>query len=57
MAWLKEHGCTRIEWFTRYLKYWNIRKFLSPLYYAFDYPLARLFYGSGFVQLKAVKVG
>ena len=55
VAWLKEHGFTQIQRLTRYPRYHNVRRFLSPLYYAYDNPLARLFYGSGFVQLKAIK--
>src|SRR3990172_5044892 len=54
VSWLQEHGFTHIERLKRYPKYRNIRRFLSPLYYQNDHPLARLFYGSGFVQLKAV---
>lgn len=55
VGWLKDHGFTQIQRLTRYPRYRNVRRFLSPLYYAYDHQLARLFYGSGFVQLKAVK--
>gem|GEM_PF-1070010 len=57
VAALKGHGFRKIERLTRYPRYQNLRRFLSPLYYRYDHPLARLFYGSGFVQLKAVKEG
>ncbi len=55
VSWLKAHGFTKIKRLRRYPKYRNVRRFLSPLYYEYDHPVARLFYGSGFVQLKAVK--
>jgi ubiquinone/menaquinone biosynthesis C-methylase UbiE len=55
VGWLKDHRFTHIQRLTRYPRYRNVRRFLSPLYYAYDHQLARLFYGSGFVQLKAIK--
>lgn len=54
-TWLKGHGFTHVERLTRYPRYRNVRRFLSPLYHEYDHPLARLWYGSGFVQLRAVK--
>jgi len=56
VAWLKQNGFAKIERLTRYPRYRNVRRFLSPLYYEYHHPVARLFYGSGFVQLKAIKV-
>ena len=53
--WLNGHGFTNVERLSRYPKYRNIRRFLSPLYYRYDHPMARFLYGSGAVQLKALK--
>lgn len=53
--WLDSHGFTNIERLSRYPKYKNIRRFLSPLYYRYDHPMARFLYGSGSIQLKALK--
>ena len=52
---LRELGLTRIERLTRYPQFTNIRRFLSPLYFRYDSDFARLFYGDGSVQLKAMK--
>jgi hypothetical protein len=55
IAVLQEEGFADIQRLTRYPKYTNIRRFLSPLYCDCSHPMARLFYGSGEVQLKATK--
>jgi ubiquinone/menaquinone biosynthesis C-methylase UbiE len=52
---LYEVGFKTVQRLTRYPKMTNIRRFLSPLYEAYDSKFARLLYGSGAVQLKAVK--
>ena len=52
---LYEAGFTTVQRLTRYPKMTNIRRFLSPLYERYDSKFARLFYGSGAVQLKAIK--
>ncbi|MBI4676490.1 MAG: class I SAM-dependent methyltransferase [Elusimicrobia bacterium] len=52
---LRRQGFSRIERLSRYPRYGNIRRFLSPLYNDYRHPLARLLYGSGLIQLKAVK--
>ena len=48
-------GFTDIARLTRYPEYKNFRRFLSPLYDNYDSRFAKLLYGSGSVQLKAVK--
>jgi|TARA_B100000315_G_scaffold184421_1_gene173487 ubiquinone/menaquinone biosynthesis C-methylase UbiE len=53
--WLNDNGFTEIERLTRYPMIKNIRKFLSPFYFKYDSEMARFLYGSGGVQLKAVK--
>lgn len=53
--WLNGHGFTGVERLSRYPRYRNIRRFLSPLYFQYGHPLARLLYGSGAIQLKAIK--
>jgi len=53
--WLKRNGFKNITRLTKYPRYKNVRRFLSPLYERFDNKYARLFYGSGQVQLKATK--
>lgn len=45
-----------VQCLTRYPAMTNFRRFLSPLYERYDSSFARLLYGSGAVQLKAVKV-
>lgn len=54
--WLKNNGFSKIERLTRYPKYNNIRRFLSPLYFEYDSKYSRLLCGSGVVQIKAVKI-
>lgn len=54
--WLNDNGFTDIERLSRYPRYKNVRRFLSPLYFQYNHPLARLLYGSGAVQLKAIKL-
>ena len=53
--WLNGHGFSRIERLTRYPRYNNVRRFLSPLYERYDKDVARLLYGTGVIQLKAEK--
>ena len=53
--WFLGNGFTHVERLTRYPKFKNIRRFLSPLYNSYDHPTARLLYGSGAIQLKGVK--
>lgn len=53
--WLKTNGFTSVERLTRYPSYRNVRRFLAPFYYRYDHKLSRLLYGSGAVQLKALK--
>lgn len=52
---LQECGFSNITRVTRYPELKNVRRFLSPLYEDYESKFARLLYGSGSVQLKAVK--
>jgi ubiquinone/menaquinone biosynthesis C-methylase UbiE len=54
-ACLKEEGFSQIERLTRYPYLKNIRRFFSPLYCEYKSEAAKLCYGSGLIQLKAVK--
>jgi ubiquinone/menaquinone biosynthesis C-methylase UbiE len=54
-SFLAERGFGQFERLTRYPRYSNLRRFLSPLYERFDHPFARLLYGSGVIQLKSIK--
>lgn len=49
------YGCTTVKRLKRYPVLHNIRRFLSPLYYDYESKYARLLYGDGAVQLKAIK--
>jgi len=53
--WFNENGFRKVERLTRYPKLENIRRLLSPVYFKYDSKLARFLYGSGSVQLKAIK--
>ncbi len=54
-ACLEEEGFHQIERLTRYPYLKNMRRFLSPLYCEYDSEIAKLCYGSGLIQLKAMK--
>ena len=56
ISWLKNNGFGRIERLTRYPRYKNVRRLLSPFYYRYESKYSRLLYGSGIIQLKAVKM-
>ena len=53
--WFNNNGFQSVQRLSRYPQYRNVRRFLSPLYFRYDHPLARLLYGSGAVQLKGTK--
>jgi ubiquinone/menaquinone biosynthesis C-methylase UbiE len=48
-------GCSKVTRLTRYPKLSNLRRILSPLYEQYDNPFAKLFYGDGAPQLKAIR--
>lgn len=54
-ACLEEEGFSQIERLARYPYLKNIRRFLSPLYYEYSSEIAKFCYGSGLIQLRAVK--
>ena len=56
VKWLKDNGFTKIERLTRYPKYNNIRRMLSPVFYHYDSKFSKFLFGSGHVQIKAVKM-
>ena len=56
MEWLKSEGFQKIERLSRYPKYKNIRRFLSPFYYNYNNKFSRFLYGDGVIAIKATKV-
>ena len=54
-AFLREAGFSSTHRLERYPVYTNIRKFLSPLYFQYDSEFSQLLYGSGAIQIKAIK--
>src|SRR3989338_8095857 len=52
---LQKNGFRDIVRLTKYPRYKNVRRFLSPLYEQYDNKFARFLYGSGQIQLKAIK--
>ncbi len=52
---LENSGIKNIERLTRYPYLKNIRRFLCPQYEEYDSVYAKLFYGDGMVELKAIK--
>ena len=52
---LQEEGFGSIQRLTRYPHLKNVRRFLSPIYHEYDSEVAKTLYGSGLIQLKAVK--
>jgi ubiquinone/menaquinone biosynthesis C-methylase UbiE len=55
VGWFKKNGFSKIVRLSRYPRYENIRRYLSPLYYKYDSKYSKLLYGDGFIQLKATK--
>lgn len=53
---LREQGFTGIKRLKRYPQIFNIRRFLSPLYFDYNHKLSKLLYGEGSIQIKAVKL-
>ena len=54
-SWLSTHGFSHIRRVSRYPRFRNVRRFLAPLYYHYDNPYARFFYGDGEPQIIAIK--
>ncbi len=52
---LEQQGFREVKRISRYPKLENIRRILSPYYFDYASPLARILYGSGCIQLKATK--
>ena len=51
-GWFEARGYKDVRRLTRYTKHFaNGRRFLAPLYYHYDHPVARFFLGEGYVQL------
>ena len=53
--WLRNNGFSNIQRLSRYPKYKNIRRFLSPFYDKYDNKFSRFLYGDGNIQIKAIK--
>jgi len=54
--WFEDAGFKDIKRITRYTKgFENMRKYLAPLYYHYQHPLAKLLFGDGYVQMMGVK--
>lgn len=53
--WFEEEGFGDVRRLRRYPRYRNLRRFLAPLYYHYDHPLASLLYGEGILQLRGFK--
>ncbi|NBC17809.1 MAG: methyltransferase domain-containing protein [Bacteroidetes bacterium] len=55
-GWYGVLGFEAVERLTRYPRgIGNVRRFLAPLYYRYESPLARLLFGDGFIQLIGTK--
>jgi len=55
-GWYEEAGYSNIKRITRYTKgFRNLRRFLAPMYYHYDHPLSRFFFGEGYIQVVGVK--
>lgn len=54
--WYREEGYQDVTRITRYTKgFKNLRRFLAPMYYHYDHPLARFWFGEGYIQLIGTK--
>jgi len=53
--WMAKNNFSEVIRLTRYPRYTNIRRFLSPLYYNSKNKYSALLYGDGIIQLKATK--
>jgi 2-polyprenyl-3-methyl-5-hydroxy-6-metoxy-1,4-benzoquinol methylase len=50
--WFTDAGCEQVERITRYTYgFSNLRRFLAPMYLHYDLPLARFWFGDGYVQM------
>ena len=55
-GWFEDGGFKDMERLTRYTKgFQNLRKYLAPMYYHYDTPLARFLFGDGYIQMIGVK--
>jgi len=52
---LKNRGVKEITRLSRYPRYKNMRRFLSPMYNDYKSEFSQLFYGDGAVQIKVIK--
>ena len=50
--WYMENGFKYVKRITRYTKgFNNLRKYLAPMYYHYNRPISRLFFGDGYIQM------
>lgn len=51
-GWYHETGSVNVERITRYTYgFQNLRRFLAPMYLHYDHPMARFWFGEGYVQM------
>ena len=55
VEWLTDNGFHHVERLSRYPRYKNVRRFLSPLYNSYGHELSKMLFGSGQMGIKAVK--
>ncbi len=53
--WLSSNGFSQVQRLTRYPRYKNVRRFLSPLYNSYSHELSKMLFGSGQMGIKATK--
>lgn len=55
-GWYESAGFSEIRRLSRYTRgFRNLRRFLAPLYWQHDHPLARLWFGEGYLQMIGTK--
>jgi len=55
VEWLTKNGFPQVERLSRYPRYKNVRRFLSPLYNSYGHELSKMLFGSGQIGIKAIK--
>jgi SAM-dependent methyltransferase len=55
VEWLTDNGFPQVERLSRYPRYQNVRRFLSPFYNSYAHEISKMLFGSGQMGIKAVK--
>ena len=55
LEWLQSNGFSQVKRLSRYPRYDNVRRFLSPLYNSYGHELSKMLFGSGQMGIKAIK--